>query len=182
MIKILENHDEETNINIDICRSSSGISGYRLRDAHYQLGKKLASRICEDLDNNFVVVLCMMRSGLCFSLGIADALEKNGFSVKINFSTDYGLTSKIDNKYSVIVVDGVINTGNTILKTIKELNSNDILIASNVISEKARYLLVDLNVYAVRVSEKSFIGSMEKEINKGKGPDTSERLFDSEFF
>ena len=62
------------------------------------------------------------------------------------------------------------------------MNSNDILIASNVISEKARDLLVDLNVYAVRVSEKSFIGSMEKEINKGKGPDTSERLFDSEFY
>jgi len=36
-------------------------------------------------------------------------------------------------------------------------------------------------VYTVRISKTSFIGAIQKTISNGKGPDTGDRLFDSDF-
>ena len=72
----------------------------------------------------------------------------------------------------VIVADSVINTGSTI----KPILEPDTLIASCVINEKALPFFQD-QLYTVRVSNNSFVGSNIKKQEGGKGPDTTMRLF-----
>ena len=72
----------------------------------------------------------------------------------------------------IIVADSVINTGSTI----KPILEPDTLIASCVINEKAVPFFQD-QLYTVRVSKNSFVGSNIKKQEGGKGPDTTMRLF-----
>jgi len=182
MIRLLDDFNQEITENIAYSKSSSQISGYKLRNSHYKLGNCLAKKIKKEWNKECYTVFCMMRSGLCFAFGIADELERLASEVKIIFSSDDFSISNVDVKESIIIVDGVINSGKTILGIMARLKNEQVLIATNVISKKACDILSEYEVYAVRVSDNYYVGTKEKIISMGKGPDTSERLFNSKFF
>lgn len=73
---------------------------------------------------------------------------------------------------NVILVDAVINTGETLRQILKQ----DMAVACCVINEKS-VPLFDGQLYAVRVSKNSFVGSDTKVQKGNHGPDTTMRLF-----
>jgi hypothetical protein len=171
---------------ISICKSDSGISGTKLREAHYTLGVHLGKLIVnqERAAKKYSVII-LMRAGLPFGLGIADGLEMFENNVRVFFSTkekeipDDFNTSNFDR---IILADAVIESGNSILSLAEKIYTFDkTIFAANVLSNKAVSKFEKLNVYTVRVSQVSFKGSAQKNITNGKGPDTGERLFDSSF-
>lgn len=182
MIFQMKDLSQRTIDNISICKSSSNVSGYKLRHAHYYLGSVLAQEMEARLDNSRLTVLCMMRSGLCFSLGISDQLEKAGNHVDLKFLNDNKKMPEISKNDTVIIVDGVINSGNSMLEVIDYLNDYTLIVATNVLSSKSVSLFSDINVFTTRISKHHYKGENTVKIKDGKGPDTSERLFNSGFY
>jgi len=173
---------------INVCKSDSSIQGRQLREAHYKLGNIMAKRMINDLTNGDITVIIMMRAGLCFGLGIADVLEILGIKVSVLFYFNEEQWNKEKTNYSLafvndlILVDAVINTGDTIIKLAQSIkNRGKIFFASNVLSEKTTYKFNDKCLYTTRISEKSFKGAKISVIKDGKGPDTGDRLF-TQFF
>ena len=76
----------------------------------------------------------------------------------------------------MILCDGVVNTGKTILELAEMHRNYHPIIATNVISEKYNSNSM-IPVYASRISKNSYTGAKQKTISNGKGPDTSDRLF-----
>ena len=150
---------------IDITKSNSGISGPALADAHIQLGRLLAKRI--DVDPADTTVIAMLRGGIFFAQGIYFELGCR-FDV---FDPKHDVFVRPETKH-VILVDSVINTG----KTIASFVTPDTIVACCVINEKA-VPLFDKELYTVRVSKNSFIGSDVKKQHGAVGPDTTMRLF-----
>lgn len=181
MVEVLKERNEAINLHINKCISSSNVCGYELRESHYYLGRKLGKEISKyrKLQNKNVAVLIMMRAGLPFGFGVADSLDEDN-SVAVLFSTT---PDNIFDKYDVIVVaDAVINTGKTIIQIVEELKNKQVIVATNVISDKYLDSLKDLDIFATRISEHSFKGENIKVVSGGKGPDTGERLFNNSFF
>jgi hypoxanthine phosphoribosyltransferase len=84
---------------------------------------------------------------------------------------------------NVIIVDAVINTGDTVIQLAQSLESSKtIIFATNVLSVKAIPNFDGKNLYTIRVSEKHFKGDKITILKDGKGPDTGERLFTSHFW
>lgn len=158
--------DNTINDLIDITKSNSGISGPELAKAHIKLGTKLAEAF-SDLDPNDTTVVAVMRGGLFFAEGL---YFKLGCKFQVyNPKTDNFVRPSTKN---VIIVDSVINTG----KTIKEILEPDMFVACCVINQKAVSQFED-QLYTIRVSENSFVGTDIKKQSGGKGPDTTMRLF-----
>lgn len=170
---------EEERIQIDrliqITKSDSGISGNRLAQAHYELGKIIA-RYVSWYEENETTIVCFERSGRFFADGLYSAF--NGVFESYNSKFQGFPIIKTKN---VILVDGVINSGKTILDSIEKIKKNtkveNIIIATNVINVDALTLFADYKIIAVRKSENKFIGAKIKKQEGNKGPDTSERLF-----
>jgi uracil phosphoribosyltransferase len=169
---------------ISVCKSDSQIYGFKLREAHYKLGKILAEKMVNDLPNHDITVIVMMRAGLCFGMGIADGLEMFGVKVSIlfHFNEEQWDKEKINWTQAlandIILADAVINTGDSIIRFAQAIQYNkNVFFASNVLSEKAVHKFCDKCLYTIRVSEKSFVGSKVSVIKDGKGPDTGDRLF-----
>jgi len=164
--------------------SDSNVAGNELREAHYQLGEMLGNYIeHEELNtNNKVLVIIKMRSGLMFGLGLADEIESKNHRVHIVFDTNSVIKNSIDTYDRIILVDGVINSGRSIVEDLNTLNNPKVLVATNVISSQAVDLFLNHIIYAVRQSEKHFVGTDKKIVSGNQGPDTSERLFRSDFF
>jgi len=169
---------------IAVCKSTSQVHGQQLRDAHYKLGNMLAKTMIKDLPSHNITVIVMMRAGLCFGLGIADGLELLGIKVSILFyfnewqweKEKSNTTQALDN--DIILVDAVINTGDSIMQFEQTILSNkNIFFATNVLSDKAIYKFKNKCVYTTRISEKSFEGARVSVVKNGKGPDTGDRLF-----
>ncbi|MBO5357563.1 MAG: AAA family ATPase [Clostridia bacterium] len=170
---------EEIEKNIEICKSTSGIRGKSLRSAHNALGKRVAEAIRKDYPKERFVIVIMLRSGVPFGLGMADLLdcpvlfydENNIEGFKKQLAENEGLLSG-----KIILCDAVINTGKSIKKAIQVLKHSSVIIATNVLSSK-----YDTNslipIYATRISENSYEGAKQSNIENGKGPDTSDRLF-----
>jgi uracil phosphoribosyltransferase len=127
-----------------------------------------------------------MRAGLCFGMGIADELEEYGINVSILFYCDEeqwknekaNCPQVFEN--DILLVDAVINTGNSIIQFSKTLpKSQTIFFSSNVISDKALNQFDNKSLYTVRISEKSFKGDKTDILKDGKGPDTGDRLFNT---
>lgn len=72
----------------------------------------------------------------------------------------------------VIIADSVINTGHTIKKILEP----DMIVVCCVINEKAVELFGN-QLYTIRVSKNSFVGSNVCKQNSGVAPDTTMRLF-----
>ena len=158
-------HTEQIKRLIEITKSNSGISGPELAKAHIELGRLLSAYLpVEPMDTT---VVAMMRGGIFFAQGIYFGL---GCKFQL-FDPKKDQYIRPQTKY-VIVADSVINTGSTI----KPILDSDTLIASCVINEKAVPFFQD-QLYTVRVSKNSFVGSNIKQQEGGKGPDTTMRLF-----
>lgn len=150
---------------ISITKSNSGISGPKLAKAHMELGYLLAEHMPVDPEDTTVVA--MLRGGVFFAEGIYFRL-----GCKFQLYDPKRDAFQRPNTKSVILVDSVINTG----KTIQEILQPDMLVACCVINEKAVAALSD-QLYTVRVSENSFIGTNIQQQAGNRGPDTTMRLF-----
>lgn len=178
-IKTLDASKELVKRNIEVCKSDSGIEGKKLREAHYFLGGEVAKIIKADFYDAQYVAIIMMRSGLAFGQGIADCLDCPELFYDRSSAGTFVKTFMEDEKYKghkIVLCDGVINSGKTMGEIVEQLAGYSIVIASNVIANK-----FDVNnlypIYASRLSSNSFIGSKQRVVSNGKGPDTSDRLF-----
>ncbi len=179
LINTLESDNDMVSENIKICKSDSGVEGVDLRKAHYLLGMEVAEKIKCDFPYSQFIVLILMRSGLPFGQGIADKLDASEFfyseGEETKFENDFICKERYKDK-KIIVCDGVINSGNTIRKIVDLLRGYEVLVATNVLSNKFldKY---EYPIYTARLSERSFIGAKQKIVKDGYGPDTSDRLF-----
>lgn len=150
---------------VDITKSNSGISGPKLAEAHIQLGRYLARNF--DVDPSDTTVVAMLRGGIFFAQGIY-------FEMGCRFEIFDPKRDKYirPSTQNVILVDSVINTG----KTLTGLITPNTLVACCVINEKAVFQFEE-NLYTVRVSKNSFVGSDVKKQHGQVGPDTTMRLF-----
>ena len=151
---------------IAITKSNSGISGPELGMAHIELGRELGKQIV-DTDPNDTTIVALLRGGIFFAEGLYFEL---GCKFEV-YDPKHEVFVRPDTK-NVIIVDSVINTGNTILKILEP----DMKVACCVINEKAVSLLDD-RLYTVRVSKNSFVGKNVKRQDGAVGPDTTMRLF-----
>ena len=181
MVELLKEIDNETEVKIQDCLSSSNISGIKLRQAHYFLGKKIGKQLIDyrNLVNKKLCVLIMMRAGLMFGLGVADQLESNN-KVDVTFSNND--RTKLEGYDYIIIADAVINTGNTIKNLVRQMINANIIITTNVLSDKYIDALNDFDILTVRISSHSYTGTKNKTIVEGKGPDTGDRLFSNSFY
>ncbi len=150
---------------ISITKSNSGISGPELAKAHMQLGEKLAEQI--NLPPEDTTAVAIMRGGIFFAEGIY-------FKLGCHFQTydpKHDIFVRPATKH-VLLVDSVINTGKTILDILQP----DMHVACCVINEHVLPLFAD-QLYTVRVSQNSFVGSNIKQQHGNVGPDTTMRLF-----
>lgn len=167
---------------INICKSSSMSMGYKLRNAHYQLGEIIAEPIAKSSNQqqNYAVLI-LMRAGLCFGNGIADKLEQLGGNVSIIFVNDDKVSREdleLVQSKEIIIVDAVINSGKSVFGLMKQLpDTNPIKLVTTVIPSSSTELLKSYDLYTVRISNNKYEGAKVQVISDGKGPDTGDRLF-----
>ncbi len=154
---------------IALTKSDSGVYGADLAEIHMMLGKRLANEF-KHLNPDDTTIMAVLRGGIFLATGMYLEL-KCRFDL-FNPKTDEFVRPKT--KY-VILVDSVINTG----KTIKKLLTPDMFVACNVINERAVPLFGE-QLYAVRISTNSYVGSDVAKQQGGVGPDTTMRLFNHE--
>ena len=161
---------------VAVCKSISGINGCRLAAAHFSLGKKLGTEIAKVIPSDDAAVLVLERGGRFFGDGIY--MSFGGRFFPYNPSTEE--LPHID-ATTIVIVDSVINTGKSLIAVIQQLRianpSAEIIIASNVIQEKAVPLFQNYKVFAVRISSNSFKGKNQATQIGNTGPDTADRLF-----
>lgn len=160
----------------DICKSNSGISGNRLAAAHFALGQTLGLEIRKKFPNVNTAVLVLERGGRFFGDGLYTSFGGRFYPVNPKSGEFPNVNCE-----RVVIVDSVINTGNSILETIgkleQEIPSVNICIATNVIQKEAIQKLKAYKIFAIRVSENKFVGAKLSRQNGNKGPDTADRLY-----
>lgn len=169
---------------IERCQSKSMETGYRLRQAHYILGERIAEEILDKTNAHCskFAVLVLMRAGLPFGMGIADKLEKAGSQVAIYFiryDIDDEIKSEIADR-TIILADAVINSGKSIqqiIATLPEATRQSAILATTVIPKETVPQFEQFNLLAVRVSSNQYQGAKVNMITQGQGPDTGDRLF-----
>lgn len=151
---------------IAITKSDSGISGPDLAKAHMELGMLLGKEM-KDFKTEDTTIVAMLRGGIFFAEGIY-------FQLGCKFET-YNPKHEIfvrPKTKNVVLVDSVVNTG----KTIIDILDPDMYVACCVINENA-VPKFEKQLFTVRVSKNSFIGSNVKKQSGKVGPDTTMRLF-----
>ena len=173
---IMSDTDKNIANDVAICKSNSGVNGSRLAASHFRLGRELGEVICNTVPNDNAAVIVLERGGRFFGDGLYTTFGGTFYSYDAKFNEIPEI-----HQNTVILVDSVINTGKTIINLItnlKKINPNiAIIIATNVIQEKALETLKDYKLFAIRVSTNSFVGSRQSMQSNGKGPDTADRLF-----
>jgi uracil phosphoribosyltransferase len=165
---------------VAVCKSDSGVCGANLRAAHHYLGGLVSDLIISKYPKlNRIALITQMRAGLLFALGLADGLEKSGRAVAIFFNP--GQLPAPKDFELIIIADAVIRTGESLLNLADSLDFREIIFAANVLDETGIPNFDGRHLFAVRVSKKSFVGSDQKTVSNGKGPDTGDRLFTSDF-
>ena len=146
-------------------KSDSGVAGPDLALTHIELGKRIAKYL--PVDPKDTTVIAIMRGGIFFAQGIYFELQSQ-FEI---FDPKHQAFNRPKTKF-VVLADAVINTG----RTIQKIMQKDFLVACNVIFAGS-VPSFGKNLFAVRVSSNTFIGSnVQKQINQF-GPDTTMRLF-----
>lgn len=160
---------------ISITKSDSGINGNRLASAHFELGKKLC-RYIFSLPEKDTTIISLERSGRF----IADGMY---MEFDCRFETYNSKCQSLPKIYTknVVLIDGVINNGKSMLEAINCIESVypnvKIIVVAGVINELALPLFESYDLFVVRVSKNKFTGSNVR-IQKGNiGPDTADRLF-----
>lgn len=151
---------------IAITKSDSGISGPELVKAHISLGEALGRQMTKFIPQETTIV-ALLRGGIFFAEGMYFAM---GCKLQ-TFDPKHEDFLRPDTK-NVILVDSVINTG----KTIMDILDDDMTVACCVINEQAIPRL-EKQLYTVRVSRNSFVGSNVSRQEGKIGPDTTMRLF-----
>lgn len=173
---LADEKDADVQQDIAICKSSSGINGRRLAAAHLRLGWQIGSRIAEMFSERDTAVLVLERGGRFFGDGLYSAFGGTFYSFHPKKDPIPNIT-----KFRTIIVDSVINTGNSLVQQIDLLREMypdmEVIIAVNVIQRKALELFKEYKVYAVRVSDNYFVGRNQAKQIAETGPDTAERLF-----
>lgn len=173
---LADEHDEAATRDISICKSSSGINGSRLAQAHFNLGLQLGCYIKQVLPNKGIPVLVLERGGRFFGDGLY--IGFGGQLYPYNPKKDILPEFKSN---LVLIVDSVINTGESLLKLIEKLRRNNpmvkICVVTNVIQKESLPKFNDHALFAVRVSENKFVGKRQKKQLGNSGPDTADRLF-----
>lgn len=156
---------EEVKRLIKITKSDSGVSGPDLVKAHIRLGEILGEQI--PFNPSDTTIVAIMRGGIFFAQGIY-------FSLGCKFQLYYPKKEPFirPETKNVLLVDSVINTG----KTIKEILTPDMKLACCVIHENAAVEFGE-QLYTVRISKNSFVGTEVKKQTGVVGPDTTMRLF-----
>ena len=97
-----------------------------------------------------------------------------------SYTKDSQELNKIESK-NIVLVDGVINNGITMIELIKKIDKikkgRNIIVLSNVISSDSISLFKAYKVVVTRISQNKFTGSKVKVQQGNIGPDTSDRLF-----
>ena len=150
---------------IAVTKSDSGISGPELAKAHIELGHILGRYMEIDPENTTVVAI--LRGGIFLAQGIY-------FETGCKFETfDPKHQEFIRPKTKdIVLVDSVVNTG----ATIKQFLAPDMKLACCVINENAVPMFED-QLYTVRISKNSFVGTDVQRQSGKVGPDTTMRLF-----
>ena len=160
---------------VEITKSDSGINGNRLAKAHFELGNKI-SRYFSSIPENDTTVISFERSGHFFADGIY--MNFNGRFESYNSKIQDFPQLKTKN---VVLVDGVINNGKSMLATIDKIEQQSrdikITIVANVINKDAVELFNVYDLFVVRVSDNKFTGSNVRTQVGNIGPDTADRLF-----
>ncbi|MDE7431915.1 MAG: hypothetical protein K2N34_08375 [Lachnospiraceae bacterium] len=173
---LADENDLEVMKDIDICKSNSGVNGSNLAAAHFRLGQKIGKKIGEVIPKIDTAILVLERGGRFFGDGLYSSF--GGTFYAFNSSKE---SIPVIDKNRIIIVDSVINTGKSILEIIGTIKENkpdvEIIIASNVIQQKTLALFRKYKVFAVRVSENSFVGKRQAKQAGDTGPDTADRLF-----
>lgn len=171
-----ESCDEEVEKDIRICKSNSGIHGSRLAVAHMKLGERLGTVLKSRIPEQNAALLVLERGGRFFGDGIYGRF--GGRLYPYNPSKEE--LPLIDDEI-VVIIDSVINTGKSIEAIIDKLREHnpkvEIILVTNVIQRKAVERFKDYLLFAVRVSDNSFIGKNQAIQKENSGPDTADRLF-----
>lgn len=147
--------------------------GPKLAKVHTKLGniigEDLSSNISNDKDTTIITI---MRAGLPFSQGIFEFFPTSPF-LPIKNVEDLQEYEIYLNDRNIIVVDSVINSGKSIQPIVEYLKSknNNIIVATNVINDKAVPKFEDVDLYTIRISANSYVGT--------KSIDTGNRLFNT---
>lgn len=170
-----ENEMNEIQDLISITKSDSGINGNKLASAHFELGKKLC-RYISALSEKDTTIISLERSGHFIADGMYMSFDCRFETYNSKFHSLPKLCTK-----NVILVDGVINNGKSMLETISRIENiapnTKIIVVAGVINEQALPLFETYDLIVVRVSKNKFTGSNVR-IQKGNvGPDTADRLF-----
>lgn len=173
---VLADENDVVAQDISICKSSSGINGSQLAQAHFNLGYQLGCYIKKVLPNKKTPVLVLERGGRFFGDGLYI-----GFGGQL-----YPYNSKKDIlpefwSNLLLIVDSVINTGDSILQLIDKLKGTypemQVCIATNVIQKEALSKFKDYALFTIRVSDNKYVGKRQKMQIGNSGPDTADRLF-----
>lgn len=185
-ITYLENtlNDKEASL-LEACKSTSGIIGKELRSAHYQLGQKMGVELLNGpiKEAAYCCILIMMRAGLPFGNGIADSLESNCNKIEVHFihndTVDKDTKRNLANK-QIILVDAVVNSGNSVRRVIDQLSKSEqtnTIIATTVVPAQIEASWPDVPLFSIRKSQNHYKGAKLTIIKDGHGPDTGDRLF-----
>lgn len=168
--------NEEVTREIAICKSSPGINGSRLAQAHFNLGVRIGKRIKEVFPSYNTAVLVLERGGRFFGDGVYIGFGGPLFPYNPKKDDCPLLKGNL-----VLIVDSVINTGKSTLELIDRLKMNNpntqFCVVANVIQIEALSKFRDHAVYAVRLSDNKFVGKRQHKQIGNMGPDTADRLF-----
>ncbi|RAX55330.1 hypothetical protein CCY99_01125 [Helicobacter sp. 16-1353] len=161
---------------IDITKSDSMVVGAKLALAHMQLGY-LLGRQMSGFKPSETTIIAILRGGIFFAEGIYFKLNCR-FEICDPKSDDLIIPAT----KNIILVDSVINTGKTIERIYQKIHmenrQKNIYVASCVVNKKAlENITFKENLYTIRVSNNSFVGSNITKQNGDIGPDTTMRLF-----
>lgn len=185
-ITYLENtlNDKEASL-MEACKSTSGITGKKLRSAHYQLGQRMGVELLNGPIKGVTqcCILIMMRAGLPFGTGIADSLENGHNKIEVHFihndTVGNNTKSALADK-QIILVDAVVNSGNSVKRVLNQLSKAEqtkTIIATTVIPTQIDDSFSDFQLFSIRKSENSYKGAKVSTVKDGLGPDTGDRLF-----
>lgn len=159
---VLADEDPETMEDIAICKSNSGINGSKLAAVHMRLGEKLGKRISQMFSERNTAILVLERGGRFFGDGIYIGLGGSFYMMNPKKEEIPDIDAE-----RVVIVDSVINTGKSIMNVIEQFIRNnpniEIIIAANVIQNKAVEIFSDYLVFATRLSGNSFVGKKPSE-------------------
>lgn len=147
--------------------------GPKLGKIHTKLGNIIGENIaCTISNEKETTIITIMRAGLPFSQGIFEFFPTAPFLPIKNVEDLQEYEIYLNNR-NVIVVDSVINSGKSIQPIVEYLKgkNNNIIIATNVINDKAVPKFDDVDLHTIRVSANSYVGT--------KSIDTGNRLFNT---